>query len=81
MTDRAQDERDQYEEHREIEPGEGGRVEERPGREHRAAAQEEPHLVAFPYRLDRFQKRPALIVRAPDEAEGRTHSFCCSIQR
>src|SRR6516164_654600 len=70
-ADRAQDERDQQQEHREVEPGEGGRVEERPGRKHRATAQDEPHLVALPHRLDRFEQRPALIVAAPDEAEGR----------
>src|SRR6516162_5117134 len=70
-ADGAQDERSQYEKHREIEPRKGGRVEERPGREHRTGPQDEPHLVPLPHRLDRLEQRAALIIGAPDEAESR----------
>ena len=52
-ADRPQDQREQDREHREVEAGEGHRIERRPGGEDRAAAEDQPDLVAFPDRADR----------------------------
>src|SRR4029077_3530982 len=56
---------------REIQAGEGCRVEQRPGREQRPAAEDEPHLVTFPHGLYGFQQRAPLLVAPPDEAKRR----------
>src|SRR5262249_24470626 len=68
---RPQDERRQQREHRQVEPGERGRVQQRPGRKRGAAAEDEPDLVALPDRLDGAEQHPALVVVATDEAERR----------
>ena len=68
-SDRSQDERDQQHEHRQIQPREGRRIQQRPGGKHRAACEDEPHLVAIPHRLDRLEQRPPLLVGASHEAE------------
>ena len=65
-----QDECDQQQEHRQVQPRERGGVEQGPGGEGRAAAEDEPDLVALPHRLDPGQQRTPLGIGAAREAEG-----------
>ncbi len=51
-ADRTQDQREQHQEHGEVKAGKAQRIQRRPGGEDGAAAQNEPDLVAFPYRAD-----------------------------
>jgi hypothetical protein len=60
--DRAQDQRQQHHEHREVEAGERRRIERRPGRERGAAAEDEPDL-ALPHRPDRVDGAARSMVR------------------
>ena len=55
-----QDQRDQHQEHCQVEARKRRGIEQRPGREHRAAAEDEPHLVALPDRLDGLEQSAAL---------------------
>jgi hypothetical protein len=56
---RPDDEGGQYHEHRQVEAGERDRVERRPGGEDRAAAEDEPDLVAFPDRAHGVDRHAA----------------------
>ncbi len=51
-TDRPQDERCEHEKHRNVKARKRRRVDRRPRREHRAAAENQPNLVAVPKRSD-----------------------------
>ena len=75
-ADRPQDERQQHHEHGEIEAGEGRRIERRPGGEDRAAAEDEPDLVAFPDRADRVDQRRGARCRS-----GRRRAAACATPR
>ena len=66
-----QDEGQQQHEHREVQARERGRIKQWPGRKHHAACQDEPHLVAVPDRLDGFEQRASLLIRATEEAKRR----------
>ena len=70
-ADRAQDQREQHQEHRKVEAGEAQRIERRPGREDRAAAQDEPDLVAFPDRADGVDGDAPFVVGLGDEGQQR----------
>jgi hypothetical protein len=65
-THRAEEEREQHEDQRDVEPGECRRVDERPGGERRAAGGDEPHLVSLPRRSDGVEHHAALVVGAAD---------------
>jgi hypothetical protein len=54
--DRAQDEHEQHEHHRQVEPAEQRGVHERERGEQRTAAEDEPHLVAVPHRPDAVEE-------------------------
>ena len=70
--DRPQDDGDQDHHHRQIEAGERGGIECRPGGEDRAAAEDQPDLIAFPDRADRVDHDAPLVVVLGDEGqEGR----------
>ena len=77
---RTQDERHQQNKHGKIQARERGCVQPRPGREHRTAAENEPHLVAFPHRLDGFEQRATLLVGASHEAKDRPHPQIEAVQ-
>jgi len=64
-----QDERGENEEHREVEAGEADRIDERPCREDRAAAEDEPDLVSLPCRADRVDDHAAFSIGLRDEGE------------
>jgi hypothetical protein len=49
---RTQDQRGEHQEHGDVEAGERGGVDRRPSREHRAAAEDQPDLIALPDRPD-----------------------------
>ncbi len=70
----AQDQRRQHQEHRQVEARKAHRVERWPGREDRPAAEDEPHLVAFPDRADGVDHDPPLGVGAPDEGQERARA-------
>ena len=69
---RPQDQRDEDREHRQVETRERHRVELRPRREDRAAAEDQPHLVAFPDRADGVDDDTALDVAACHERQQRS---------
>ena len=48
----------QHQEHRQIEARKASRIERRPSRENRAAAQDQPDLIALPHRADGVDRRP-----------------------
>src|SRR5208282_5152964 len=56
----AEDEGHEHQEHREIEAGEGDRIDRRPGCERGPAAKHEPHLVALPDRPDDVEQHAPL---------------------
>ena len=70
-ADRPQDEREQHQEHGEVEAGEAQRIERRPGGEDRAAAEDEPDLVAFPDRADGVDHHAPFPVGLADEGQQR----------
>ena len=71
---RPQDQRRQHQEHGQIEAGETRGIEHRPGGEDGAAAQDEPHLIAFPHRPHGVEHHAALLVGASDERQQRRDS-------
>jgi hypothetical protein len=70
-ADRPQDQRCQHQEHGDVEAREGGGVDHRPGREHGAGTEDEPHLVALPHRADRVDGDAPLGVGARDVGQQR----------
>ena len=62
------DQEDEHEEQRDVEPGEHRRVPRWEGSERRSGGDDEPHLVAVPHRPDRLQQAS----RAPRPSAGRT---------
>ena len=68
---RAQDQRSEDGEHREVEAREADRVERRPSGEDRAAAEDEPDLVALPDGSDGVDHHAALDVGLADERQQR----------
>ncbi len=70
---RPHDEGREDHEHRQVEAREADRIERRPGGEDRAAAEDEPHLVALPDRADGVDGDPAFDIAAPDEGQQRAH--------
>jgi len=73
-THRPQDEREQDQEHGQIQIREGGRIQQRPGCKYRATAEDEPDLVALPYRFDAFEQRAPFLIIAADEAKRRAYA-------
>ena len=72
-TDRPQDQRHQDQEHRDVEAREADRIQRRERREDRAAAQDQPDLVAFPHRPDDVQHDAPLLVGAGHRGQQRGH--------
>ncbi len=72
--DGTEDQRGEDHEHREVEAREAGRVEDRPSGEDRAAAEDEPDLVALPHRADGVDRDPAFGVGVADEGQKRAHA-------
>jgi hypothetical protein len=70
-ADRPQNQREQHQEHRQVEAGKAQRIERRPGREDRAAAQDEPDLIAFPDRADGIDRDAPLDVGLGRERQQR----------
>ncbi len=65
----AQDQPDEDEEERDVEPAEECRVPERKGSERRSAGEDEPHLIAVPHRADAADHHASLDVVATDERQ------------
>ncbi len=59
----------EQQQHRQVEAGERDRVQRRPGGEDRAAAQDQPDLVAFPHRSDGVDDDPPFQIGAADERQ------------
>ena len=70
-ADGAKEQREQREDQRNVKAGERGGVDERPGRERRAARGDEPDLVALPVGPDAVQHDPPLVVGAAHERQQR----------
>ncbi len=66
---RPQDQRGEHQKHGDIETGERRRVDRGPRRKYRAAAENEPHLIAFPERSDGVDRHPPLGVGARHERQ------------
>ena len=66
-----QDQGRQDQEHGQVEAGEADGVDEGPGGEDGAAAQDEPHLVALPGRADGVDHHTALFICLGDEGQER----------
>ncbi|EGE55402.1 hypothetical protein RHECNPAF_930048 [Rhizobium etli CNPAF512] len=73
-ADRAQDEREEDREHREIKAREGDSIERRPGGEDGAAAEDQPDLVAFPGGADRVDRHPSFRIGPGDERQERANA-------
>lgn len=73
-ADRAQDQREQDQEHRQIKPGEAHCIQRWERGKDRAAAQDQPHLVAFPDRADGIVHQPAFGIVVGDERQQRAHA-------
>ncbi len=67
--DRPQDQRYQNQEHGDVEARKRGGIERRPGGERGAAAENEPHLIAFPNRIHAVDQRPPFGVGAGDQRQ------------
>ena len=77
----AQDQGRQHQEHGEVEAGKADRIDEWPGRKDRPAAQDEPHLVAFPVRCDGVDRHAAFLVRLADEGHQRGNAQVIAISQ
>ena len=73
-ADRPQDQRRQHKEHGQIEAREADRIDKRPGRKYRAAAENEPNLVALPGRADRVDHHAPLFIGLANERQQRCHA-------
>jgi hypothetical protein len=71
---RTQDQRQQDQQHGQIEAGEADRVENRERGKDRAAAGDQPHLIALPDRADHVEGQTALGVGAGHGGQQRAHA-------